>query len=339
MRKLTAFLLLLSVFLLAVIPAHAQEDTGVVTIAEIVTDAATGEDAEFTVLLRALQSADSVFLDMLSDPESRVTVFAPTDTAFEELIEALGTTPASLLADRALLNDILSYHVVPAYYPAETISAMDGAFIGTILRGEALRITISEDEVFVNASRVLDTNLFASNGIVHVIDTVLVTPPPFNVRASGNIAEIIAANAASTDTPEFTILQAALQIADPSILATLNSSVPYTFFAPTDVAFTLYLENAGLTAGELLADIDTLNAVLSYHIVPGEITLDDLVNLGRSMRPGEEPRLTTLIPGVTVDMVLSQNRIAINDTTVLLPNLQASNGVIHVIDGVLVPPF
>lgn len=339
MRKLTAFLLLLAVLLIALAPVQAQVDGDLVTIAQIVTDAATGEDAEFTILLSALRAADSVFLETLSNPNARVTVFAPTDAAFAELIDALDTTPQNLLADRALLNDILSYHVVPAYYPAESIRAMDGAFIGTILRGEALRITLADEEVFINASRLLDTNLFASNGIVHVIDTVLVTPPPFEVRASGNIAQIIAANAAETDTPEFTILQAALQIADPSILATLNGGVPYTFFAPTDVAFTIYLENAGLTAGELLSDIETLNAVLSYHIVPGEITLDDLVNLGRSMRPGDEPRLTTLIPGVTLSMVLRRNRVGINDTTVLLPNLEAANGVIHVIDGVLVPPF
>src|SRR5690606_22039668 len=153
----------------------------------------------------------------------------------------------------------------------------------------------------------------------------------FNLRASGNLATIVQSNAAAA-TPEFTKLLAAVQAADPGILATLSGTVPYTLFAPTDLAFENMLDQMEVTAEELLADRDQLTAILAYHIVPGKITIDDLIVLGRSMRPGVTPRLTTLTPGITLDVQLDTNRITVNYGTILLPNLNATNGVIHVID-------
>lgn len=341
MRRSTAFLLLMLVLMIAVVPGYAQDDDTLPSIAEIVSGMAQGGDGEapeFTLLLAALNAADPVYLRMLANDNSRVTVFAPTDTAFEELIQALGTTERNLLRDRNILNSVLAYHIVPALYPLQSINVMDGAFVGTILPGEALRITLADEDTFVNASKIVTPDIFASNGVIHVVDTVLVTPPPFNLRASGNIANIIQTNARSA-TPEFTRLLAAIQAADPAILATLSGSVPYTLFAPTDLAFENYLEQIDMTQAELLADRDQVTALLAYHIVPGSITVDDLIVLGRSMRPGVTPKLTTLTPGITMDVRLDVNRMTVNYATVLLPNLNATNGVIHVIDAVLAPPF
>lgn len=341
MRRLTAFLILVIMLAIVVAPGNAQDNDALPSVSEIVAAEAQGsggETPEFAVLLAALRAADPSYLRILSDDNSRVTVFAPTDAAFAELIEALGTTQQNLLRDRAVLNSILAYHIVPALYPFESINVMDGAFIGTILEGEALRITLADDGTFVNASMILTPDIFASNGVIHTVDTVLVTPPPFNLRGTGNIASVIQANATAA-TPEFTKLLAAIQAADPSILATLSGNVPYTLFAPTDLAFENMLEQMETTEEALLADPAQLTTILSYHIVPGEISIDDLIVLGRSMRPDVVPRLTTLTPGITVDVQLDTNRITVNYATVLLPNLEATNGVIHVIDAVLIPPF
>ncbi|MBK8027637.1 MAG: fasciclin domain-containing protein [Chloroflexi bacterium] len=186
------------------------------------------------------------------------------------------------------------------------------------------------------------TDVMASNGIVHVIDAVLLPPAMEDMgdgmgemmEPAGNIAEVVIA-AAGAEAPEFTTLLAAVQAADPAILATLTGAGPYTVFAPTDAAFTAALEALGITAEQLLADVETLTSVLAYHVVPGHFASPTVVAVA-----GAEGGATiaTALAGTTVNVSLDGESVKVNDATVVTVDVHASNGIIHVIDAVILPP-
>ena len=142
------------------------------TIAEIVATSAAGDPAEFTVLLAALQTAGLV--DALNG-EGPFTVFAPTDQAFADLLAALDVTAEELLA-RDDLADILLYHVVPGDFPAAAvIDAAPITGLETLNETATLNVDVVDGSVVVNESAtVIDADLFASNGVIHVIDAVLI---------------------------------------------------------------------------------------------------------------------------------------------------------------------
>ncbi len=145
------------------------------TIAEIVVELASGDPAEFTVLLAAVQAADPAVLEALSDPNQELTVFAPTDEAFGNLLEALGISAEDLLANPELTN-VLLYHVAPGVFLAEdVVAAAPIPELPTLLEGETLSIEVVDGSVVINGeSTVIQTDVVASNGVIHVIDTVLV---------------------------------------------------------------------------------------------------------------------------------------------------------------------
>lgn len=342
MRKFTALFIVLVMLSVAIVPGFAQDEES--TIADIVVASAGAEEAEFTVLLAAVQAADPIFLELLADEESSLTVFAPTDAAFVDLLEALGLTAEEVLADTDLLNSVLAYHVVPGAFDAEAVVALDGALLGTVLGGTALAISV-DDGVFVNESEVIIADVAASNGIVHVIDAVLVPEmademddmdDEMMMEPEFNIAEIVIASA-EAEEPEFTILLAAVQAADPAILATLTGPGPYTVFAPTDAAFAAALDALGLTAEELLGDTELLTSVLAYHVAPGEFYSDVVVEVAAMDDDGV--MLATALAGTAVTISLSDMGVMVDDATVIGVDVAATNGVIHVIDSVILPPM
>jgi transforming growth factor-beta-induced protein len=141
------------------------------------------------------------------------------------------------------------------------------------------------------------------------------------------IAEIVAESAAA-DPAEFTVLLAALETA--GLVETLNGPGPFTVFAPTDAAFGALLEELGVTADELLANPDLAN-ILLYHVVSGEFMAADVIDIA----PADVP---TLYEGNDVSIAVVDGNVVINDVaTVVTADVMASNGVIHVIDAVLVP--
>ncbi len=146
------------------------------------TDAATEEPAEpgtivevateaggFTTLVAAVDAAGLV--DTLNS-EGPFTVFAPTDEAFAAALEALGLTAEELLADTDLLTSVLTYHVLPLEAPAETVLTLDGETVATVNGAEVL-VTVDGGSVKVDEANVVTTDITASNGIIHVIDSVL----------------------------------------------------------------------------------------------------------------------------------------------------------------------
>ena len=126
----------------------------------------------------------------------------------------------------------------------------------------------------------------------------------------------------------FTTLVAAVQAA--GLDTTLSGEGPFTVFAPTDDAFAAALDSLGLTADELLADTATLESILTYHVVAGEVPSSEVVTLdGQSV---------TTVNGAEVMISVDGDTVMVNDATVTAVDVEASNGVIHVIDTVLLPP-
>jgi transforming growth factor-beta-induced protein len=129
-------------------------------------------NGSFTILVAAVQAADLV--DTLSG-DGPFTVFAPTDDAFADLLEALEITAEELLADTELLTAVLTYHVIAGEVPASTVVTLDGQTAATV-NGAEVSISVDGDAVQVNDANVIAVDVAASNGIIHVIDSVLLPP-------------------------------------------------------------------------------------------------------------------------------------------------------------------
>jgi uncharacterized surface protein with fasciclin (FAS1) repeats len=345
MRKFSLLLVLALVFGVFALPAFAQEEP-TQTIAEIVVAATEGAEPQFTILLAAVGAADPAFLETLSDAEARVTVFAPTDEAFGAAFEALDVTAEDVLADANLLNTILAYHVVPSSWTAESLLAITAEeatpIIGTFLPEQALVLSQSMDGLMVNESTVIAADIMATNGTVHVIDSVLVPDLEAAMAMMDmemeeptlSIAELVVAST-EAETPEFTTLLAAVAAADPLVLEELTNGGPYTVFAPTDEAFAATLEALGMTAEDVLADQALLTSILAYHVIPGTFSAETII-----AATGEEGFSTaTLLGGTTLSVMLDGESVMVNDATVVAADIYATNGVIHVIDSVLLPPM
>ena len=181
------------------------------------------------------------------------------------------------MQDKELLKQILLHHVVDMRVTAQ--AAMDLEF-GTLVEtasGETIRVRSSDSYVWIDNATVIAADMMASNGIVHVIDKVLL-PPSFQ-KANGmetdrgdmNIAEIAMGN------NMFTTLVAAVQAADLADMLMMEG--PWTVFAPTNDAFVKLLSENNMTAPQLLNDTEMLKKVLSYHVVSGFYTSSDIMGL------------------------------------------------------------
>lgn len=136
-----------------------------------VVDVAKGA-GDFTILVQAVQAAG--LTETLSGP-GPFTVFAPTDEAFTEALSALNLTAAQLLADKDRLAKILTYHVLPTKALAADVLKLDGQQVATV-NGAKVTIDVSGSTVMVQDATVTATDVMASNGVIHVIDKVLLPP-------------------------------------------------------------------------------------------------------------------------------------------------------------------
>ena len=270
---------------------------------------------DFTTLVAAVQAAE---LDSVLADESMVyTVFAPTDDAFALLGDE---TINALLADTDTLSDILLYHVIGgAAVDAATAISLAGSTTEAA-NGDKLALSLRNGALFINNSQVVVTDIAASNGVIHVIDAVLI-PPAESAAATGNIVET-AVNAGA-----FSTLIAAAQAAGLDG-ALADESVTYTVFAPTDDAFAKLGDE---TIAALLADPDTLADILLYHVVP-EAAVDSITALALA------GQAVTMANGANTAISVNDGTLFINDSAVTAADVLATNGVIHVIDTVLIPP-
>ncbi|HYO89484.1 MAG TPA: fasciclin domain-containing protein, partial [Candidatus Limnocylindrales bacterium] len=328
MRKFLLIAVVLLVGVLAAVPAFAQDQT----IADIVVASATADVPEFSTLLTAVQAADPGVLAALSDPEAALTVFAPTDAAFAALAESLGEEAfAAVLADPAALTSILLFHVVDGRVgSADVVAALEaneGAFAVPSLNGQYIDISEDMGVIYIDGAplNLEMVDIEASNGVIHVIDAVM-------LPESRTIAEIVVDSAAA-EAPEFATLLAAVSAADPAVLETLSDpEAELTVFAPTDAAFAALAEAVGEEAfNGILADTEGLTGILLYHVVPGVVHSGDLVTL---LVDNDGTVTVATAQGADVTFTVTDEGVFINDAQIISTDIDAANGVIHVIDAV-----
>ncbi len=273
-------------------------------------------DGRFNTLVAAVTAAG--LAETLSG-EGPFTVFAPTDDAFAALPE--GTVDALLQDPQGALTDVLLYHVVSGKVMAADVVGLDAA---ATLGGEDIAVSVDGDRVMLNGSTaVVITDIEASNGVIHVIDSVLLPPSMAAAEADPmampSIAEIAVADG------NFTTLVAALDAA--GLVDTLSGEGSFTVFAPTDEAFAALPEG---TVEALLQDPEgALRNILLYHVVDGKVMAADVVGLDAA----------TSLAGEDIAISVDGDQVMLNGTAnVVATDIEASNGVIHVIDAVILPP-
>lgn len=283
------------------------------------TIAGVASQPGFTALLAAVQKAG--LTNTLADPNAQLTVFAPTDAAFTSLATSLGfASPAALVTalPAADLAKILTYHVLPTKLNAAAL-ASDGATQPTAYtyEGSPARLALSTtsgvritDAVLTQAT-VTSADVAASNGVVHVIDKVLVPPGVLNVVQMAQL------------NPTFSTLVGAVVSAN--LQGTLSGAGPFTVFAPTNEAFAAISSTvAGLTTSQL-------TTVLTYHVLGSQVLAANI--------PFGTPVQTVANQNITIN---AGTPPTITDTTatpaqIVATDVRASNGVIHVINKVLIP--
>ena len=268
------------------------------------------ESESHNVLETAVVEAGLV--EALSDTTTTFTVFAPTDDAFYMLPE--GTLDA-VLADNELLTSILTYHVVGG--TALSTDLVDGTTVET-LNGGSVTVTIDTNGVFINDAQVIVADIVADNGVVHVIDAVLLP-----VVETTTVVDVI------VGSEDHTVLE--LAVVQEELVETLSGEGPFTVFAPTDAAFTALAEafNVEVTA---LLELQNLTDILTYHVVSGTVLSTDLTD-GMEATALNGGTLTFTVDGMGVEV----GTAAVGPAMVIVADVVTDNGVVHVIDAVLVP--
>jgi uncharacterized surface protein with fasciclin (FAS1) repeats len=259
------------------------------------------EDGRFSTLVAAVQAAGLVEALKGDGP---LTVFAPTDDAFAALPE--GTVDA-LLNDIPTLTDILLYHVVDGKVMAQDVVELS---LAETLQGQNLDVRVEDGTVFIDSAQVIITDIETANGVIHVIDAV-VQPE------TRDIVEV------ASEDDRFSTLVTAVQAA--GLVDALKGEGPLTVFAPTNDAFDALPDGA---LDSLLSDTQALSDVLLYHVVDGKVMSTDVVELSEA---------ETLL-GEKLAVEVMDGSVMVNEAQVILTDIETSNGVIHVIDSVLLPP-
>ena len=260
------------------------------------------EAGSFTTLAGALKAAGLV--ETLKG-EGPFTVFAPTDDAFNKL-------PAGALEDllkaenKHKLQAILKYHVVPGKVMAADVTKIKSA--KTVL-GQDLTIAVEDGKVMVDDATVTQTDIACSNGVIHVIDAVVMPK---------DILEM------ATAAGSFKTLATALKAA--GLIDTLKGSGPFTVFAPTDEAFNKL--PAGTLPDLLRPDNKPkLTGILTYHVVPGYLLAADVAKMATAKT----------VQGQELTIATKDDKVMIDGATVVATDICCTNGVIHVIDSVILP--
>jgi len=298
MKHVTRILALVAILAIAVPSAYA----GYGKKKDIVDTAI--EAGNFTTLATALTEAGLV--DALKG-DGPFTVFAPTDEAFAKLPK--GTVETLLKPEnRDRLVAILKYHVISGKVKANRVVKLDAA---ETLNGQ--RVDINTDNgVTVDNANVTAMDIEARNGVIHVIDTVLLPT-----------SETIVGVAKEAGT--FKTLIAALKTA--GLGEALMGEGPFTVFAPTDDAFAKLPEG---TVESLLKqeNLEKLQMILKYHVVSGRVFSDAIV----------QKKSVPTLAGVDVRISMKDGKAKANESEIVATDIDASNGVIHVLDSVLLPP-
>lgn len=254
---------------------------------------------DYSILVDALNATG---IDLGTSP---VTIFAPTNAAFQKLFGELGVSGISDI-DNAVLTSVLQYHVVAGSLLADDLGGAE-----TTLAGSDLNV-VTEGGINVNGkASVVDADRVSANGVIHGINQVLAAP-------AGNIVEI------ASSTPSYSLLTAAVVRA--GLDGALSGTNEFTVLAPNDDAF--------IAAG--FADVDAINAadplllqvILSFHVIPGRLYSQQIA----------DGRVASLL-GVEADGIeeLNVSSLSFNGVDVAVANINATNGVIHGVGEVIFP--
>ena len=270
-------------------------------------------NGSFTTLVAALEATG---LDVtLSDMDSSFTVFAPTDDAFALLGDE---TIAALLDDTDTLTDILTYHVIGAEIDSSAAISSAGSTV-EMVNGDSTGLSLDGDNLLVNTVTVTTVDVEADNGVIHVIDAVLI-PPADKGTPTMNIVDT------AVSAGDFGTLVTALQAA--GLDATLaDETQSFTVFAPTDAAFAMIDPD---TLDLLLADTEALSDVLLQHVVSGEVSSVTAYTLNGLS--------ATTVSGAEIPVAINSelDTLTFGGATVTTTDIYTTNGVIHVIDMVVV---
>jgi transforming growth factor-beta-induced protein len=265
-------------------------------------------NADFSILVQALDKAGLVSTLEGSGP---FTVFAPTNAAFNALFAQLGVSGISELSAETL-RPILLNHVILGSVKAMNITTGYAETFNNSAPGEnKVKLFINKgSDVMVDGSKVVTADVMASNGVIHAIDKVIL-PPSVVSHAINN--------------PDFSILVQAVVKA--GLVEALSAPGPFTVFAPTNDAFNALFAALGVSGIENLT-AEQLTPILLYHVVSGNV-------LASQVSTGMVP---TLKAGSNIDIVANTSGVKLNgNSNVVATDVQGSNGVIHVIDAVLIP--
>jgi transforming growth factor-beta-induced protein len=304
----------------AVAPAHAEtcplSQTAAVPRMHVATEtptivAAAAANPDFSTLVAAVKAAGLV--ETLSG-KGPFTVFAPTNEAFAKL--PAGTVEELLKPEnKAKLVAVLTYHVVAG--KVESDAAMKLAEAKSV-QGSAIPLKVVDGALTVGGAKVVKADLQCANGVIHVIDRVIMPPTGEPAKQPATIVEAAVAN------EDFSTLVAAVKAA--GLVETLTGEGPFTVFAPTNAAFAKLPE--GTVAGLLKPEAkDQLAKVLTYHVVAGKVMAADVVKIKEA----------ETVQGGKLAVKAGDDGVMINNARVIKADIECGNGVIHVIDAVLLP--
>lgn len=263
------------------------------------------EAGKFKTLATALTAAGLV--DAVKGP-GPFTVFAPTDEAFAKVPKE---TLEMLLKpeNKEKLKAVLTYHVVPGKVMAKDVVGLKGA---KSLNGQRIDVKVDGSKVSVDGANVVATDIACTNGVIHVIDSVI-------LPASDNIPAV------ATKAGKFSTLLAAAKAA--GLVDALSGDKALTVFAPTDEAFGKLPKG---TVESLLKpeNVDKLKAILLFHVVEGRVYSEDAL----------KAKTAATLQGGKVEISVKDGAAYVNGAKILATDIDAGNGVIHVIDSVILPP-
>jgi uncharacterized surface protein with fasciclin (FAS1) repeats len=263
------------------------------------------EAGKFKTLATALTAAG--LIDAVNGP-GPFTVFAPTDDAFAKVPKE---TLEMLLKpeNKEKLKAVLTYHVVPGKVMAKDVVGLKGA---KSLNGQRIDVKVDGDKVSVDGANVVATDIACTNGVIHVIDSVI-------LPASDNIPAV------ATKAGKFSTLLAAAKAA--GLVDALSGDKALTVFAPTDEAFGKLPKG---TVESLLKpeNKDKLKAILLYHVVEGRVYSEDAL----------KAKSAATLQGGKVEITVKDGAAYVNGAKIVATDVDAGNGVIHIIDSVILPP-
>ena len=313
MKTLNSKIIVLLLVIIIPFVGCKKDDPVTNTVTDIVL-----ANSDFTILRAAVTKAG--LADALR--AGTLTVFAPNDAAFKDSGLDLATVNT---LDVATLKAVLQYHVLGTKIVSTAIPTANNTEV-TTLNGTAY-VSKNAAGVSVNGARVISADVAADNGVIHVINRVIMPP-------SGNLLKVAQGN------PNFSLLVAALSrviAANPTAGSTFNSvltgTTPYTVFAPTNAAFaaTTFKDAATINAATG-ANLTALTNILLAHVVAGRVFSTGLAT-GTVASAGTAPLTVTVGTGVQVRGAGNGT----NNANVTSADIVATNGVIHVIDRVIVP--